>query len=282
MQTVLIFGGTGSLGSQLSQDLLQLDYRVIVVSRSEYKQFVLANKHWLAVKQGKLKLVLGDIRNIPALYSDVDYVINAAALKHVSICQDNPHEAFGVNVLGNINVINYVLQNNIKRAIYIGTDKAIRPINTYGTTKLIAERDWNAANEKKQGCFITVRLGNLFGSSGSVAELFVNQQHNKFKISSVDSWRYFLSIKAASQMIIEYMHMGQTPDNLLSDSPMYRQYKKMRIVDLVYACCDTPEIEIVGLREGEKLYEEFETEIESDYYTIDEIKEMIKEYKASL
>jgi UDP-N-acetylglucosamine 4,6-dehydratase len=282
MQTVLIFGGTGSLGSQLTNDFLALDYRVIVVSRSEYKQFVLANKHWLAVKQGKLKLVLGDIRNIPALYSDVNYVINAAALKHVSICQDNPHEAFGVNVLGNQNVINYVLQNNIKRAIYIGTDKAVHPINTYGTTKLIAERDWNAANEKKSGSFVTVRLGNLFGSSGSVAELFVNQQSSKFKISSMDSWRYFLPIKAASQMIIDIIHMGQTPDYLLSDKPMYRQYKKMRIVDLVYACCDKPEIEIVGLREGEKLYEEFETVIESSYYTIDEIKEMIKEYKASL
>jgi len=149
VNTVLIFGGSGSLGSQLTDDLLKINYNVIVVSRTEHKQFLLANKHWLAVKQGRLKLVIGDIRNLPAIYSNVDYVINAAALKHVSICQNNPHEAFTINVLGNQEAIKYCLQNNIDRAIYIGTDKAIHPINTYGTTKLIAERDWNEANKKK-------------------------------------------------------------------------------------------------------------------------------------
>jgi UDP-N-acetylglucosamine 4,6-dehydratase/5-epimerase len=277
MQTVLIFGGTGSLGSQLTSDLLKLHYNVIVVSRGEHKQFLLANKHWQEVKTGQLKLMIGDVRNLPAIYPRVDYVINAAAMKHVGICQHNPHEAFTVNVLCNQEVINYCLHNDIKRAIYVGTDKAVHPINTYGTTKLIAERDWNEANKKEQGCFTIVRLGNIFGSSGSVVELYANNKSNKYSLSSVDSWRYFVPIKTASQMITDTLQLP-----FMMPPVVFKDYKKMKIIDLIHAFNPNAKIEIVGLREGEKLYEEFEKEIKSDYFTLDEIRELIEEYKAGI
>lgn len=277
MNTVLIFGGSGSLGCRLVADLLSLDYRVVVLSRSEYNQFLLACKYPDECQAGRLRLVIGDIRNLPAIYSNVDYVINAAAMKHVSICQANPHEAFGVNVLGNQNVINYVLQNDIKRAIYIGTDKAVNPINTYGTTKMIAEVDWNAANSKKPGCFTTVRLGNIFGSSGSVVQLFANNKSNKYTLSSLDSERYFVPIKTASNIVIDTMQR-----DFIEHQVVYRHYKRMRIIDLIHAFSPNAEIEVVGLREGEKLKEEFETEFKSDYYTIEEIQELIEDYRRAV
>ena len=139
-KTVLITGGTGSLGTALTQRLLADNVKQIrIFSRNELKQIEMESKF----HDERLRFLVGDIRELPRLIratEDVDYVFHAAALKHVPKIEYNPFEAIKTNVNGSQNVIDACLQNNVEKAICIGTDKAVSPLNTYGATKLLMEK----------------------------------------------------------------------------------------------------------------------------------------------
>ena len=186
---ILITGGTGSLGTALVERLLSLDVEQIrIFSRNELKQVEADSKF----SDSRLRFLIGDIRELDRLIratEDVDFVFHAAALKHVDKIEYNPFEAIKTNVNGSQNVIDACLHNNVKKAICIGTDKAVSPLNTYGATKLLTEKLFVSAmhysNPKKHPTnFIAVRYGNVFGSSGSVIPRFIQQIQSKQKITN--------------------------------------------------------------------------------------------------
>ena len=175
---ILITGGTGSLGVALTKRLLSLDVKQIrIFSRNEFKQISMESE----IKDERLRFLIGDVRDQKRLkraIEDVDIVFHAAAMKHVPKVEYNPFESIKTNVEGSQNVIEACLENNVEKAICIGTDKAVSPLNTYGATKLLMEKLFvNAqqySNPKKHPTkFIAVRYGNVFGSSGSVIPKFI-------------------------------------------------------------------------------------------------------------
>ena len=188
---ILITGGTGSLGQALTERILtQNPAQIRIFSRNELKQISMES----SFSDKRLRFLIGDIRDLGRLIratEDVDFVFHAAALKHVDKVEFNPFEAIKTNVDGTQNVIDACLQNDVKKAICIGTDKAVSPLNTYGATKLLMEKLFASAihysNPKKHPTkFIAVRYGNVFGSSGSVIPKFIEQIKNKQKITITD------------------------------------------------------------------------------------------------
>ena len=177
-KTLLITGGTGSLGQALSKKLLQSKVDTIrILSRNENKQVIMENE----IKDDRLRFLIGDIRDINRLnkaFEDIDIVFHAAALKHVPVVEYNPFEAVKTNVLGSQNVIDACLHENVETVVCVGTDKAVSPLNTYGATKLLMERTFVSANYYKGNHkirFICVRYGNVLGSRGSLVPTLVGQ-----------------------------------------------------------------------------------------------------------
>ena len=179
-KTILVTGGTGSFGNQFVTYVLE-NYdpkKIIIYSRDEYKQFIMANKF---KKYGdKLRFFIGDVRDKERLYrafDGVDYVVHAAALKQVPACEYNPMEAVKTNIDGAMNIVDAALDCGVKRVVALSTDKAVNPINLYGGTKLVSDKLFIAANAyagTKDVCFSIVRYGNVAGSRGSVIPFFRN------------------------------------------------------------------------------------------------------------
>ena len=178
-KTILITGGTGSLGQALTKKLLTLDADTIrIFSRNESKQIEMESKF----DDNRLRFFVGDVRDTDRLYSaleDVDIVFHAAALKHVPKIEYNPFESIKTNVIGSQNIIDNSLRQDVEKVICVGTDKAVSPLNTYGATKLLMEKLFVSANnyvnpEKHKTKFVAVRYGNVLGSSGSVIPKFIS------------------------------------------------------------------------------------------------------------
>lgn len=256
---ILITGGTGSLGQALTQRLLQKNVKTIrILSRNESKQIEMESKF----DDDRLRFFLGDIRDKERLVratEDIDYVFHAAALKHVPKIEYNPFEAIKTNVIGSQNVIDACLESNIKKAICIGTDKAVSPLNTYGATKLLMEKLFvtanNYLNPKKHATkFIAVRYGNVLGSSGSVIPKFIEQIKNKKKITITDNQmtRFSITMDEALDFILKAAEYGQGSDIFV---PKIRAYTIFDIKKALTEILGDYGEEIVGIRPGEKLHE---------------------------
>lgn len=173
-KTILITGGTGSFGNAFTTYVLEhySPKKIIIYSRDEYKQFLMANKY--KEYQGTLRFFLGDVRDKDRMYralNGVDYVVHAAALKQVPACEYNPMEAVKTNIDGAMNLVDAALDCGVKRVVALSTDKAVNPVNLYGGTKLVSDKLFIAANAyagEKDVCFSIVRYGNVAGSRGSV------------------------------------------------------------------------------------------------------------------
>ena len=181
---ILITGGTGSLGHALTKRLLNTDATTIrILSRNENNQIKMESNF----KDDRLRFLLGDVRDSDRLsraMEAVDIVFHTAALKHVPKIEYNPFEGIKTNVIGSQNVIDACVQQNVEKVVAISTDKATSPLNVYGATKTLMEKLFVAANtfstpEKHRTKFITVRYGNVLGSSGSVVPIFIDQIKNK-------------------------------------------------------------------------------------------------------
>ena len=183
-KSVLITGGTGSLGKALTRHILKehSDLRkLIIFSRDEQKQFQMAQE-FPEEKYPQVRFFIGDVRDFERLkraFQEVDYVIHAAAMKHVHIAEYNPEECIKTNVDGGQNVINAALATNVERVVALSTDKACAPINLYGATKLTSDKLFVAANNIRGNnpiAFSVVRYGNVMGSNGSVIPFFINKK----------------------------------------------------------------------------------------------------------
>jgi len=256
---ILITGGTGSLGQALTQRLLKEKVeRIRIFSRNEEKQITMEQKF----DDKRLRFFLGDVNDFTRLkraFEDIDIVFHTAALKHVPKIEYNPFEAIKTNVIGSQNVIDACLHENVEKAIAIGTDKAVSPLNTYGATKLLMEKLFVTANNyvnpaKHKTKFISVRYGNVFGSSGSVIPRFIEQIKKKQKITITDPHmtRFSITMNEALDFIINATNSGKGSEIFV---PKMRAYNIMDLKDALNDLLGNFGDEITGIRPGEKLHE---------------------------
>lgn len=256
---ILITGGTGSLGRALTKRLLTLGADTIrIFSRNEEKQIEMEAEF----NDSRLRFFVGDVRDLSRLkiaLEDVDIVFHAAALKHVPKIEYNPFEAIKTNVIGSQNVIDACLYEDVERAICIGTDKAVSPLNTYGATKLLMNKLFVTANnylnpQRHRTKFISLRYGNVLGSSGSVIPRFIEQIRENQKITITDPamTRFSITMDEALDFILNVTKTGKGTETFV---PKLRAYSIMDVKQaLLELLADTGE-EIVGIRAGEKLHE---------------------------
>ena len=256
---ILITGGTGSLGVALTKRLLSLDVKQIrIFSRNEFKQISMESE----IKDERLRFLIGDVRDQKRLkraIEDVDIVFHAAAMKHVPKVEYNPFESIKTNVEGSQNVIEACLENNVEKAICIGTDKAVSPLNTYGATKLLMEKLFvNAqqySNPKKHPTkFIAVRYGNVFGSSGSVIPKFIQQLKNKEHLTITDEkmTRFSITMEQALDFILKATELGNGTEIFI---PKLKSYDLTQVKNILFDLFEKTDSKNVGIRPGEKLHE---------------------------
>ncbi len=266
-KNVLITGGSGSLGRALTKKILKTNVKAIrIFSRNESKQLEMQN----IINDSRVRFLIGDVRDLDRLdmaMENIDIVIHAAALKHVPVVEYNPFEAIKTNVLGTQNVIYACLKQNVETAICIGTDKAVAPYNTYGSTKHLMERLFVTASnylnpEQHKTRFICVRYGNVLGSSGSVIPKFIEQVKTKKPISITDPsmTRFNITMDQAIELIFKAIKNGFGGEVFIPKLKSYRlDILKDVIVDHFNYESTTKQIPV---RPGEKYHESLISEDE--------------------
>ncbi|CEH30598.1 hypothetical protein AM501_15335 [Aneurinibacillus migulanus] len=271
---ILIIGGTGTIGQQMVKELLAYNPKVIrVFSRDEYKQYEMENEYREYHKQ--LRFLIGDVRDytrVQRAMENIDYVFHLAAMKHVPACEYNPFEAVQTNVIGTQNVIQAAMQAGVKKVLFTSTDKAISPTNTYGATKLTAERLISAAEYMKgpkSTVFSSVRFGNVMGSRGSVIPLFKKQILEKGYITVTDPnmLRYMMTPSQAISLMLKANELAQGGEVFVLKMPIVKLGDLVKIMieetTKKYEIPRTVDVREFGLRPGEKRYEELMTDDEA-------------------
>lgn len=268
-KSILITGGTGSLGKALVTEILNRwpkVKRLVVFSRDEQKQFQMEQK-FSVHNYPCLRYFIGDVRDFERLkraFYGIDYVIHAAAMKHVHIAEYNPEECVKTNVGGAENVIRAALESpSVTKVVALSTDKACAPINLYGATKLTSDKLFIAANNirgKKDIRFSVVRYGNVMGSNGSVIPFFLKRKkEGVLPITNNKMTRFNISISGGVDMVLHALETAWGGELFVPKIPSYR------ITDLAKAIGPDCEHLEVGIRPGEKIHEEMITS--SDSYT---------------
>jgi len=256
-KTILITGGTGSFGKKFAKKILS-DHnpkKVIIYSRDELKQHNL-QKDLIKFKK-KLRFFIGDVRDFQRLkkaFVQVDYVIHAAALKHVPVAEYNPFEAVKTNVIGTQNVVDAALEMDVDKVVSLSTDKASSPVNLYGATKLTADKIVVAGNYHKGSAvtkFSVVRYGNVFGSRGSVVPHLLNLKNkNTFTITDKKMTRFTITLNEGVNFVIKCLKDMWGGEIFI---PKIYSYK---LIDLVRALSNNINTKVIGIRPGEKIHEE--------------------------
>jgi len=295
---ILITGGTGSWGNELTKQLLEKynPAEIRIYSRGEHKQVKMKIKYY---KEPRLKFIIGDVRDKNRLniaMKNVNYVFHLAALKHVPVCEENPWESVLTNIKGTRNVIESAIENKIKRVIDISTDKAVDPFNFYGICKSAGEKLMIAANlESNDTSFVCIRAGNVLGTEGSVVPLFKNQieRNNEITITDKKMTRYFITLKNAIGLIF------RATKDAVGGEVFVVKMPSAKIIDLARIMINqlgnkNTKIRNIGVRPGEKIYEVLVSRYESprciedgEYYiilptlNIPKIREKYKDRKNS-
>jgi UDP-N-acetylglucosamine 4,6-dehydratase len=297
-KSILITGGTGSLGKALTQYIFKNHpdiSRLVIFSRDEQKQFQMA-QDYPPEKYPQIRFFIGDVRDKDRLVramKGIDYVIHAAAMKHVHIAEYNPDECIATNVVGAQNVVHACLETTVQRVVALSTDKACAPINLYGATKLTSDKLFVAANNIRGNNpirFSVVRYGNVMGSNGSVIPFFIKKKkEGKLPITDPNMTRFNISLTEGVEMVIHALEHAWGGEIFVPKIPSYR------ITDVATAVGPNCEQVIVGIRPGEKVHEEMITSSDSfytydlgKYYTIIpsthnwKLDEFIKEFNAKI
>lgn len=275
--TILITGGTGSLGNALIEEINKFfkPHKVIIYSRNEYNQHIMAGKYknipWLRFRIGDIR----DAERINTCCKNVDYVIHAAALKHIRICEENPLEAIKTNINGSTNIIESCIKNEVKKALLISTDKSPQAKNLYGSTKFVAERLFIAANIYGKTKFNLIRYGNVLNSHGSVVEHFLKLKErgiHEFPITHAECSRFWITLEQAAQAVITALMMDDNPI-------IIPKLPSMKITDLAKAIDPDCTFRFIGLQPGEKIHEMLCDGYTSDkntwWLTPEDIKKML-------
>ncbi len=258
-KVVLITGGTGFLGKALVEEILKYNpLSIRIFSRDEVKHHLLYEKF---NHHKKLRPLIGDVRDYSRLnkaMQGVDIVIHAAALKRLDLLEYNVEESIKTNVLGTLNVVNACLENNVEKAVFISTDKACSPVNTYGACKFVSERIFTESNYSKgskRTIFTCVRYGNVLESTGSVIPFFETKIKNGEKIPLTDSrmTRFIITPKQAVELVFNALEHGIGGEVFVPKLPAFR------VIDLIEILKEkhnvNNEIELIGIRPGEKVHE---------------------------
>lgn len=270
-KSILITGGTGSLGKALTRHILK-NYsnlkKLIILSRDEQKQFQMAQE-FPEKEFPQIRFFLGDVRDQQRLvraFQGVDIVIHAAAMKHVHLAEYNPDECIKTNIGGAQNVIHAALQTNVTNVVALSTDKACAPINLYGATKLTSDKLFVAANNIRGNNpirFSVVRYGNVMGSNGSVIPFFIKKKsEGKLPITDKAMTRFNISLQGGVDMVMHAIEHAWGGEIFIPKIPSYK------ITDVAVAIAPECKLDIIGIRPGEKIHEEMITSSDS-YNTYD-------------
>ncbi|MDD3945141.1 MAG: UDP-N-acetylglucosamine 4,6-dehydratase (inverting) [Bacteroidales bacterium] len=272
-KSILITGGTGSLGKALTRTIFKKwpnVRRLVIYSRDEQKQYVM-DQEFPSSNFPAIRFFVGDVRDKERLIramNGIEYVIHAAAMKHVHIAEYNPDECVKTNIGGAMNVIDTCLTNNVIGVVALSTDKACAPINLYGATKLASDKLFVAANNIKGSNpikFSVVRYGNVMGSNGSVIPFFIKKKKkNKgvIPITDPNMTRFNIPIQEGVDMVLYALENAWGGEIFI---PKISSYK---IMDLAEAIAPECEHKVIGIRPGEKIHEEMITKSDS-FYTYD-------------
>ncbi|RBQ26571.1 MULTISPECIES: UDP-N-acetylglucosamine 4,6-dehydratase (inverting) [Arcobacteraceae] len=255
-KNILITGGTGSFGKKYTKILLEKykPNKIIIFSRDELKQYEMSQEF----NEKCMRYFIGDVRDTDRLKKatkDVDFIIHAAALKHVPIAEYNPMECIKTNINGAQNVIDAALENGVSRVIALSTDKAANPVNLYGATKLASDKLFVAANNlvgKSDIKFSVVRYGNVVGSRGSVVPYFqklLREGSQELPITDIKMTRFFITLDDGVNFVLKNFERMQGGEIFIPKIP------SMKIVDMALAMAPNLPHKIIGIRPGEKLHE---------------------------
>ncbi len=255
----LITGGTGSFGKAFLQKLLSYKKkigRIVIFSRDELKQSEIQNVYPKDLFPN-IRYFLGDVRDLDRLdfaLKGIENVIHAAALKQVPSTEYNPFEAIKTNIIGAQNVITASLNNEVKKVVALSTDKACAPINLYGATKLCSDKLFISGNRikgKKDITFSVVRYGNVFGSRGSVFNIFKKYSgKGYFPITDKEMTRFNITLNEGVNYVIEALKKSQGGEIIIP------KLKSFKIIDLAKAMDSGNKLKILGIRPGEKIHEQ--------------------------
>lgn len=265
-KTILITGVCGTVGKETLSQVIELQpSNIIGIDNNEGELFYLAEEY---KHDDSIQLRLGDIRDLDRLtniFSGVDIVLHTAALKHVPLCEETPVEPVRTNILGTQNVIDAAIKNKVERVLLTSTDKAVNPTNVMGASKLMSERLMIAAGERKdlKTIFAVTRFGNVLGSRGSVIPLFKKQIESGKNVTLTDEsmTRFIMTLKQSVQLVLDSVFLATGGEIFVTKMPT------IRISDLAQALVDILSdgkvgIDIVGVRKGEKVFEELINEEE--------------------
>jgi UDP-N-acetylglucosamine 4,6-dehydratase (inverting) len=265
-KSIFITGGTGSFGKAFTKIVLEKwpnVKRLVIFSRDEQKQFQMA-QDYPASKYPMIRFFIGDVRDYDRLkraLKGIDYVIHAAAMKHVPIAEYNPMECIKTNIMGAENIINACLESSVEKVVALSTDKAAAPINLYGATKLASDKLFIAANNIRGYnpiTFSVVRYGNVMGSNGSVIPFFLNKRKGGvLPITDTSMTRFNISLEDGVGMVLHALETAWGGELFVPKIPSYR------ITDVATAIGPDCKHEIVGIRPGEKIHEEMITTSDS-------------------
>ncbi len=265
-KSILITGGTGSFGKAFTKTILKKwpgIKRLVIYSRDEQKQFNMAHE-FPVIKYPAMRFFIGDVRDFERLKracQGIDYIIHAAAMKHVPIAEYNPDECIKTNIGGAENVIRASLETNVERVVALSTDKACAPINLYGATKLTSDKLFIAANNikgTKDVRFSVVRYGNVMGSNGSVIPFFMNKRNEGvLPITDPNMTRFNISLEDGVEMVLFALQKAWGGELYVPKIPSYK------ITEVATAISPSCKQEIVGIRPGEKVHEEMITSSDS-------------------
>ena len=266
-QTILVTGGTGSFGYDFVKLTLQKykPKKIIIFSRDEMKQWEMAK---LYKDDNRVRFFIGDVRDKERLnraLDGVDYVVHAAATKIVPTAEYNPFECIKTNVNGGMNIIDSCLDSSVKKLVALSTDKACSPINLYGASKLASDKLFIAANSysaDKNCKFSVVRYGNVMGSRGSIIPYFIERVRNNLSLTITDPrmTRFLITLESAVSLVWHAF------DDMVGGELYIKKIPSMNILDIAKAVSNNAQIEIIGIRPGEKLHEQMISE-EDAFYT---------------
>lgn len=261
-KSILITGGTGSFGKRFTEIILSKynPKKIIIYSRDEFKQDNMKKDFTQKYpdKVSKLRFFIGDVRDKDRLYrafKDVNFVIHAAAMKQVPACEYNPFEAIKTNINGAQNIIDAALDREVEKVVALSTDKAVNPINLYGGTKLVSDKLFISANSYRGGAgtvFSVVRYGNVSGSRGSVIPFFrklLNDGVNELPITDIRMTRFWMTLDDAVDLVVKALKESKGGETYVYKNPSYK------IIDIAEALNPGGKINVIGIREGEKIHE---------------------------
>ena len=267
--TILVTGGTGSFGNQCVKTLLaeQKPKKVIIFSRDELKQSEMMSR-FTPSELDRLRFFIGDVRDFDRLnlaMKNVDYVIHAAALKHVPAAEYNPFECIKTNINGAMNIIDASIDQNVKQVVALSTDKASSPINLYGATKLASDKLFVASNSSyasgHKTRFSVVRYGNVMGSRGSIIPFFMSlKDQGELPITDERMTRFLISLNQGVDLVWHAL------EDMVGGEIYVRKIPSMKVTDIAEVIAPKAKHKIIGIRPGEKLHEQM-ISIEDSYST---------------